>query len=280
MIYESVLDSSKKHTFVICAYKESPYIEDCIRSLKRQKSGSAIKLATSTPGEYLEGLCNKYDIEYCVRNGEPGIADDWNYAYSLADTDYVTIAHQDDVYHKEYGREVIAGLTCNDDTPCLIIFSDYSELRDGNENKGGINLYIKRVLLAPLRNSKKNYKLWRKRFAIRFGNAISCPSVTYNKKEIDRLIKEQGRAKLFIRHFRSNLDWELWEWLSRSKGRFLFIPTILMSHRIHGDSETTATIRDNERSREDYEMFCRFWPRWFARIIASVYEESEKSNIV
>ena len=29
-----------KHTFVICAYKESPYLEECIKSLKHQKTKS------------------------------------------------------------------------------------------------------------------------------------------------------------------------------------------------------------------------------------------------
>ena len=73
------------HTFVICAYKDSPYLEACIRSLKDQKSESVIKLATSTPSDNIEKLCLQYNIEYCVRYGKSGIADDWNYAYSVAD---------------------------------------------------------------------------------------------------------------------------------------------------------------------------------------------------
>lgn len=46
--------AEKKHTFVICAYKESPYLEACIRSLKKQTVASAICLATSTPSDYLK----------------------------------------------------------------------------------------------------------------------------------------------------------------------------------------------------------------------------------
>ena len=34
-----------KHEFVICAYKESKYLEDCIISLKKQKKKSNIKFA-------------------------------------------------------------------------------------------------------------------------------------------------------------------------------------------------------------------------------------------
>jgi hypothetical protein len=250
-----------------------------MKSLKTQKSDSVIKLATSTPSDYIEDLCSRYNIEYCVRNGESGIADDWNYAYSLAETDYVTIAHQDDVYYKEYGRKMIECLD-KSHTTGLIAFSDYSELRDDVESKGGLNLYIKRVLLVPIRSTKRNNKRWRKRFIIRFGNAISCPTVTYNKKEIDRLMEEKGREVLFHKHFRSNLDWETWEWLSRNEGSFVFVPKILMSHRIHEDSETSATIRDNERGNEDYEMFCKFWPRWISKLITRAYSTSENSNEV
>lgn len=58
--------AEKKHTFVICAYKESPYLEACIRSLKKQTVASAICLATSTPSDYLKNICEKYDIAYDV----------------------------------------------------------------------------------------------------------------------------------------------------------------------------------------------------------------------
>lgn len=270
----------ENHTFVICAYRKSPYLEDCIKSLKKQKSESIIKLATSTPSEFLQRICARYNIEYCVREGVPGIASDWNYAYSLAETDYVTIAHQDDIYLPEYGRQVTRRFEEDDKSEPLIVFTDYSELKNGRESKGGINLYIKRMLLAPIRNRNNNYRRWRKRFVIRFGNSICCPSVTYNKRMIDRILKEEDRDVLFNEHFRSNLDWECWEWLSCKEGGFSFIPIILMSHRIHEDSETSATIKDNERGVEDYEMFVRFWPRWVAKTITKVYGQSEKGNTI
>ena len=86
------------HTFAICAYKESEYLEECIKSLKNQTVSTNIILATSTPNDYISGLCSKYNIEMFVNNGEHGITQDWNFAYAKADSKYVTIAHQDDVY--------------------------------------------------------------------------------------------------------------------------------------------------------------------------------------
>lgn len=41
-----------------------------------------------------------------VNHGEKGITQDWNFAYQCADSRYVTIAHQDDVYLPDYWEKV------------------------------------------------------------------------------------------------------------------------------------------------------------------------------
>ena len=78
-----------KHTFVICAYKESKYLEDCIRSLKAQEVKSYIKIATSTPNEYIYSIANKYGIDVFVNNMKKennisNIGNDWQFAYNIA----------------------------------------------------------------------------------------------------------------------------------------------------------------------------------------------------
>lgn len=37
------------HTFVVLAYKESSYLEECIKSVLNQKYPSKVVIATSTP---------------------------------------------------------------------------------------------------------------------------------------------------------------------------------------------------------------------------------------
>lgn len=266
------------HTFVICAYQESQYLEDCIQSLKNQTVPCQIILTTSTPSEYLKILCQKYDISYRVREGEPGIAADWNYALSQTDTEYVTIAHQDDVYEPDY-LENVQNRMVSDDT-VLIAFSDYYELVNGHKYDNRINLRVKRVLLYPLRKRKMQNRQWRKRWVLRYGNAISCPTVTYHMSVIRQAMQQNHREELFEDHFKSNLDWETWEWLSRQDGSFAYIPRCLMSHRIHTESETSAVIGDNRRTKEDYQMFRKFWPSWIAGILSGAYKSSEKSNAV
>lgn len=270
------------HTFVICAYKESPYIEECIRSLKNQTVTSRILLATSTPSEYLEHLCKQYDIPYHVREGQSNISLDWNYALSVADTEYVTIAHQDDVYGKEYAEEMMRMVEKKKEQKKqpLILFSDYVEQIGNQTYADRTNLRIKKILLYPLGKSGRQNKTFWKRWVLRFGNAICCPAVTYHVPVIREYMSRDHRQQLFQKHFRSNVDWETWEWLSKKDGSFCYIQKPLMAHRIHADSETTATIEDHQRSGEDYEMFAKFWPGWIARLLTGAYKESEKGNAV
>ena len=52
--------TASDHTFVICAYHESEYLENCIRSLKKQTTLSNVILSTSTPNQTIYALCEKY----------------------------------------------------------------------------------------------------------------------------------------------------------------------------------------------------------------------------
>ena len=84
------------HTFAICAYKDSPYLEECMASVKRQSCSSEVICCTSTPSPYISRLAEKYGIPLYVREGKSGIREDWLFAYEKAGGKFVTIAHQDD----------------------------------------------------------------------------------------------------------------------------------------------------------------------------------------
>ena len=94
------------HTFAVCAYKDSPYLESCIKSLLKQTIPVKIILCTSTPSPFLEQMAKKYHLPFHIREGQSDIQDDWNFAVQMADSDLVTIAHQDDMYHKTYAETV------------------------------------------------------------------------------------------------------------------------------------------------------------------------------
>ena len=256
------------HTFVICAYKESPYLGECIRSLLGQSVKSRVLMVTSTPNDSIRRTAEKYNIPLIINEGEGGIVQDWNFAYKQADTPYVTIAHQDDVYFPEYTEQML-GQMKKERRP-LIWFSDYAEIRNGKIVRKNQLLQTKRLMLIPLRVRA----FWKSRFIRRrvlsFGCPICCPSVTFARENLPKTVFQVG--------FRSAEDWQAWERLSKLKGSFIYNKGIFVGHRIHQDSETSHILQDNQRQKEDYTMFCKFWPKWIARILTKAYSESEKSN--
>lgn len=259
---------AKNHTFIVCAYKESPYLEECIQSLVAQNIKSNIMIATSTPNEYIRKLAEKYDIPVKVNEGESGIVQDWNFAYQQVKTDYLTIAHQDDIYLPNY-LEGFYKRIHNVQSP-LIYFCNYGEIRNGKAVDKNKLLTVKRIMLKPLEWKKFWNSIWIRRRVLSFGCAICCPSVTFNKK----IIKQPP----FEVKYRSDEDWQAWEKLSRKKGAFVYNSEICMRHRVHEESETSIILNDGARSKEDYEMFCKFWPAFIAKILVKFYSSSEKSN--
>ena len=59
---------------------------------------------------------------------------------------------------------------------------------------------------------------------------------------------------------------------------FYYIHKSLMGHRIYEESTTSKVLKDNGRTKEDYEMFRKFWPKFIAKRLTKVYQKSEKSN--
>lgn len=271
MPYKSTMRDTYKssdYTFVICAYKESPYLEECICSLKRQQILVNIILVTSTPNLHIDALVKKYGLEYYVNIGKRGIAEDWNFAYRMAKSKIITLAHQDDVYEPEFAEKVLAGI--NKHKCPLIAFTDYGEIRNGERVTKNRLLNIKRAMLFPLRSKKLQEIRFIRRRILSIGSPICCPSVTFVKDNLPNAI--------FTSEYRSNVDWQAWEKLSKRKGAFVYCKDMLMFHRIHEGSATTAIIADNDRTKEDYEMFCKFWPKRIAGMIERFYCKSEKSN--
>ena len=47
------------HSFIICAYKESKYLESCIQSLQSQTVKTRITISTSTLNAFIEEISKK-----------------------------------------------------------------------------------------------------------------------------------------------------------------------------------------------------------------------------
>lgn len=258
------------HTFVVLAYKESKDLENAIKSVLNQKYKSKVVIGTSTPNNYIENIAKKYNLKIIVnKKSKHRIGDDFDFAIKCAKTPLVTVAHQDDIYEYEYSDKVVKKYLKNRDS--LIIFTDYYELRNGKKEYNNLNLIIKRILLTPLKFNLNSNKKWSKRFVIRFGNAICCPSVTFNKEKVTEY-------PVFDCDLTCNIDWNAWEKLSRKKGSFSFVNDCLMGHKISEETTTTEIINSGVRTNEDYEIFKRFWSIPIAKFLTNLYKNSEKNN--
>lgn len=260
--------TNKDHTFVVCAYKESCFLDECLDSLQNQTVKTNIIVATSTPNSFIQTTADRYGIPVFVNHGETGIAGDWNFGLSCADTELVTIAHQDDLYEPGYVEYMLERI--NRAKNPILFSSAYGEVRKGKKVFRNKLLNIKKIMVIPMRLFPDSISA--RRLSLAFGDSISCPTVTY--------VKDVISAHPFEARYKAALDWQQWEKLSKLKGTFVYCPMPLMCHRIHEESETSRIIGENSRQKENYEMFKKFWPAPLAKIINNLYSESEKSNQV
>ncbi len=252
------------HTFAICAFGDSPYLEQCIRSLIRQSVPTNIILCTSTPSPYLDEMADRYGIPLCVREGESSICDDWNFAYDTARTQYVTLAHQDDAYDKNYTRVLFDKR--EHWTDMSIFFSAYRTIKDGRVDSWERSSLVKKALCLPVSLTPAADSRLIKRSCLVLGNGISCPMTTYNKNMVGDTV--------FHSHHQFVLDWETYLRFADMPGRFVYSTKPLGYFRIHDQATTRRCIDSQVRAKEDWSVFRRLWPESVAKVIMRLYRSS------
>lgn len=258
------------HTFVVLAYKDSPYLEECVQSLTQQTVQSNILIITSTPCAPIDRVAAKYSLSVSINRGERGIAADWNFGLAQAKTPFVTLAHQDDLYLGEFTEKMLRVAMQRPDN--LITFCNYAEQVAGSVTTSTLNLRIKRAIIKSAfwhQSHLTAYLL--KRLLFSFGSPIPCPAAMYN---IANLAGFQ-----FSSSFSINMDWDAWVRIAARRGSIGYVRESLQIHRLHGESETTSGITDNRRSKEDREMFERLWPRPIAAALRRLYALSYRGNV-
>ncbi|MEP7324092.1 MAG: hypothetical protein ABI761_19340, partial [Saprospiraceae bacterium] len=219
---------------------------------------------------FIEETARKYEVELFITAKGQGIAHDWNFSLNKAKTKYVTLAHQDDLYHIAYSSSCFRASEKYKDT--LICFTGYDEVIDDIKRTRTLLLRVKRLMLTsamPFTNYIHN-KI-RKNLLLVAGCPIAAPSVMYN---LERLKDFQ-----FSTEYSINMDWDAWCRLANMVGKFVYVKKALLTHRIHADSTTTAGLKANIRQDEDLKIFKRFWPDLLANQLAKIYARSYKSNI-
>lgn len=259
---------NKDLTFVVCAYLNSPYLEECIKSCIQQKISAKVILYTSTPSQYIENLVNKYDLPYYIGKTK-GIGANWNEALGCADTEYAVLAQHDDIYLPNYVEEMQKFMNSKSDP--IILIPDYEEFKNGEVvNPRTLNLRIKTKMLWSLKKFPQSK--WLRNRILSFGNPICCPAVCYNMKKLN------SEGFKFDESMVAALDWEAWYRMAKIKGSFCFIDKRLIWHGINEESVTTETIANNIRTREDLLMFEKYWPKFIAKFLLKFYVKSQETN--
>jgi len=262
------MPDTPRHMFAVPAWGESPYLADCLDSLTAQTLPGPVRVCTSTPSPGLESLCRRKGVDYRVNPLRQGLAADWTFAYQTSETDYVTLAHQDDVYHPDYAAACCRRL--EGQAGLQMVFTDYAVLRGGRVMHRPASLLIKRLMLWPFYLKTQWSVSCIRRMVIRFGNPVCCPSVMYHKRRLGDWAFDAGYA--------FNADWDAWIRMTGLPGAWGYIRRPLMQHRIHGDSETTRLIRSGVRREEEFRCLARLMPPGLARLYLHGYALGAKAN--
>ena len=249
-----------RHTFVVCAYKKSEYLEACVRSVLRQTVRTKVVMCTSTPNDHIEAIAKKYRLKLYIREGVSNIRDDWNFAISCADTPLVTIAHQDDIYHSHYVESMLHAFAARPDA--TIFFSGYRPVKKDTVSLDA-NCIIRALLRAPMRVDSFAGMRFFKRLIFLFGNSVCCPTVTYAKERLGKPV--------FTSSYKYNIDWDTFRTLADRAGSFAYDPHALTGYRIHDGATSKEYIDNTGRYDEDMRMFTAIWGKTIARMIMRFY---------
>lgn len=258
------------HTFTIPVYRAAPNLAALVESLRAQAGArSEILLTSSTPSVELDAFAKRHGLPLHINPQRIDIATDWNFALGAVQTAFVTLAHQDDLFAPTYVVQLESALRRHPDS-CLA-FCDYMEHTSLGERPTNINLRIKRALRRRAFGARECITETRDKVRLlSLGNPICCPSVMFNRSTLDDFRFPGG--------YQTNLDWMAWLNLARRPGGFAYVRERLVSKGVHAASETTATIANRAREREDRALFDTLWPRPVAATLAILYKFGYRAN--
>jgi glycosyltransferase involved in cell wall biosynthesis len=247
---------------VVVAYGDSPFLPDCLASLRAQTQRSRIVVATSTPSPFIETRAAEAFAPLLINPRRDGIAADWNFALNATDARHVTLAHQDDVYFPPFLHRSLHLLETT--AGAAVSFTGYVEIGDeGSEVRSRTSL-IKHALERMTLGGGRAPGHARMRSFLSLGNPLPCSSVTFDRSRLS------GFA--FSGDYKSNLDWDAWLRLLDEGAVFVRTAERLVGRRHNALTATTALTRQGVRAAEDLIIFRRLWPGPIADILALAYK--------
>lgn len=245
---------NSEHTFVIMAYKESAYLEACIKSVLNQTQPTLAHITTSTPNSFISNLATKYGLQVHVNSNGGSIGKDWNFGLNSASTPYVTLAHQDDLYHPDFAADCIAAAKRYDAEKPLMVFNRSITFAGDKEVRVPYKNILRWLLIFPFHFRSGIHSNFWKKTALRFSNSISCPGVFYVKKNLDNF--RFNEMDKYI------LDWRAWYEMAEREGAMVYVDKALHTHREH-EASTTSVTQLETLQKEEMDLLSHIWGNSF-----------------
>lgn len=251
-----------EHCFVVTVYKDSPYLPECLNSLKQQTAKSKIIITTSTPSIYIETIAQEYGVDVFINPVDKGVACNWNFALNTAKTKWVTLIHQDDIYLPEFAASTFNAIEQHPDA--AIHFTGAKETTENKNSSFSLSLLIKKILLLPFKLQNPLRSRYLKKMVIAFGNPICCPTVTFNKEKLSQF--------KFNEQYSYVLDWAAWIEIFATSFPIAFTDRPLVNRRIHQGSGTVDAIKNKGFQKEEKEIFEIIWGRHLSKVFYFFYQ--------
>ena len=236
-----------KHTFVILAYNISDDLEECIKSVINQSVKSNIVIATSTPNDYIFDLASEYSLGVMVNKAKSNKGRDYNFAIKSFDTPLVTIAHQDDLYDRNYTKKIKKCYKKNKDA--TIIFTDNYEIHGDKKIKKSRKLFWIRYHLFPLNISFFQNKKFFKLRSLKRDKFICTSSITFVKKNI--------ADDIFPTNLKYDNDWQGLIDLAKKDTKFVYLKEKLVGYRVEEKADNKI------KNKEDELILRNMYPKWY-----------------
>ena len=253
--------SDRSHSFVVLAYKDSPFLPACVASVCAQTVASNVVITTSTPSAYIDEVAARFGVPVKVNPQRAGIAADWAFGLAATEARYVTLAHQDDVYYPTFSEQTLDAF--GRWHQAVLCFTGYEEIDDEGQPKSSKISKIKHLIQFFAIGGRERVGGRSLHAILALGNTLPCSTVTYDRQRLGDFRFSDSLA--------SNLDWDAWMSLLDRGETFLHVNARVVGRRHNALTETAALIRDGRRAREDLIMFRRLWPGAIGDLIAFVY---------
>ncbi len=181
-------------------------------------------------------------LEVVQNNSSLGIPGNWNRCIEHARTEFICLAHQDDVYAPDFASSMLAALATNPRAAAAHCRMRTIDARG-----------------EPLRSAQERYKqrFWRALPAVESsaqslqrlfaGNFVGCPTLVYRACAV-------AEIGAFDAQYRFAPDWE---WLLRALSKdwqLVAVPRDLVAYRRHPEQATQRAVASLQRYREEHAL--------------------------